>query len=224
MSIEIFEGRRAQDYDRNIRTLIPGYEGLQDLMAMLLVSSVEQKAAKVLVAGCGTGAEMQYISAINPACKLTGVDPSPEMIAQAKQKLGQLKVPCELITGQVAGLPPDNRYDAATLVLVLHFIPDDGSKLALLQSIAERLEKNAPFVLVDISGDQIKENMLLLEQSLISKNIQQEVVEKMMQHIRNDIHYCSEARMLELLVLSGFREATRFYQTLIYSGWMAIRN
>ena len=73
------------------------------------------------------------------------------MIAQARKKLQEYKN-VTLIEGLVSDLNQSQKFGAATLLLVLHFMEDDGTKLNLLKSIAERLENNAPLVLLDITG------------------------------------------------------------------------
>lgn len=64
----------------------------------------------------------------------------------------------QLYRGYVDSLPEAKIYDAATLLLVMHFIPDDGSKLLLLQNIAKRLRSGATFVLADLHGDRAHHN------------------------------------------------------------------
>lgn len=131
-----FDRDRASKYDLDIRKAIPGYEALHGMAQTLLQLSLSQ-SAKLLVVGSGTGMELINFCTNNPQWLLTGVEPSAEMMAIAKKQLSQrnLLERVNLHTGYVGSLPETSLMDAATLILVMHFLPDDGSKLALLKAI-----------------------------------------------------------------------------------------
>jgi tRNA (cmo5U34)-methyltransferase len=57
-----------------------------------------------------------------------------------------------LIQGYVQDLATDTAYATATSILVMYLIPNETSKLAFLQSIAQHLKPSAPIILVDIFG------------------------------------------------------------------------
>lgn len=67
----------------------------------------------------------------NLAWQMLGVDPSSNMLAIAKDKIQRynLSQRVQLFHGFTQGLPSTPLYDAATCILVMHFLPDDGSKL-----------------------------------------------------------------------------------------------
>jgi tRNA (cmo5U34)-methyltransferase len=226
--IELFEGRRAKDYDKNIPLLFPGYETVQESVSAILRALLSSlpSGKRILVAGCGTGTEMLHLLDVSPNWHITGFDPSPEMIRQAAAKLecAHDRNTYELISGTVSELPELPVFDAATLLLVLHFLPDDGSKLSLLREIGVRLTPGAPFIMTDIfgSGEVFNNNMLLLETLLLTK-LNSDVTQKILYHIKNDVFHCTEERQLELLKEAGFVNAYRFHQTFIYGGWVAIK-
>ena len=76
-------------YDQIQRQLIPGYGSLARLSVALLAASPAASAthAEVLVAGCGTGAELLEAVAQRPDWRLTAVDPSAEMLAESRARL-----------------------------------------------------------------------------------------------------------------------------------------
>lgn len=226
MKVEIFEGKRALDYDKNIPVLFPGYERAQERMVQVLTLYIPPvPRPRILVAGCGTGTEMMHLLDLQPAWHVTGIDPSPEMVEKARHKMASYPAGSfELLTGLVAQLPPVAQHDAAILQLVLHFLPDDGSKLSLLKQIAGRLAPGAPFILVDIfgKGTAFEEGMAVLEHLLLQR-LSREVVQKMMVHIKHDIHPCAEKRLHELLREAGFTGGNRYFQDLIYGAWVARR-
>lgn len=218
-----FEGDRAQLYDQSIPVWMPNYTFLQDLIARLLVRETQDPSARVLVAGCGTGNDVLALHHRSPTLNLVGVDHSPEMIDIARQKTtGNAQI--ELVEGELKNLPLEPPFAAATLVLVLHFLPDDGAKLQLLQEIASRLQPGAPFYMADVFGtpDEMKANLKVL-QALLATEVPLEVQESRLKRIYEMIRWIPENRLIELLEEAGFETPLRFYQGAIYGAWKTRR-
>ena len=212
-----FEDDRALRYDNFIQTWMPNYGFLQRTIARLLVDEVKDGA--VLVAGCGTGNEMQKLIEHGLTLPITGIDPSPQMVEVAREKLKEHSQ-VELLDGQVRDLPKGMKFSAATLILVMHFLPDDGTKLALLKDIARSLKPGAPFFLAQVFGSQreIKANLKVLQASLPT-SIPMEDQENHLTRLEETLHYIPEARLVELLQEAGFETPIRFFQSSIYGGW-----
>ena len=225
MGYEIFEGIRADHYDKNIRILFPQYEFLLSLLGVIFGKNTGLvKNPNLLIVGSGTGAEIEHVHKHLPYVHMTGVDISPEMVKIAESKLIK-SVPgssYELITGSVYDLPKEKYYDGATLLLVLHFLPDDGSKLSLLKEISSRLNSSALLVLSDIFDYDglFNYNLDLLKAYLISQRKDKEVVHQLMEHFKNDIHYISETRTFDLLMEAGFINVKKILQSTIYGTWL----
>ncbi|MEM7184993.1 MAG: class I SAM-dependent methyltransferase [Spirochaetota bacterium] len=215
--IELFANQRASGYNEFVETWIPNYHYFMDTLPRLLQDT---GLKKILVVGCGTGAEIERFVHAKEAWEITGVDPSPEMIAQASEKLKEFEN-VTLMEGVVDSLDKSQKFGCATLLLVLHFMEDDGTKLNMLKSIAERLEENAPFVLLDITGDkkQLKQNLNILK-NLLPEDLAEEDIDKRLHRIENELHAVSEERLKEILQEAGFAEPLRFFQNSIYMGWM----
>ncbi|NIJ52827.1 class I SAM-dependent methyltransferase [Dyadobacter arcticus] len=226
-TVEIFEGPRAQTYDQSIRIWCPEYDSIQGLLPSLLGYHLGTSETKnVLVVGSGTGAEMVNLLQFTQAWKITGVDPSPEMVAQASEKLKSFpENQCKLITGTVDDLPLEENWDAALSILVFHFLPDDGSKLHLLKSIAQRLKKGALLVFVDIfgAGESFIYNLSLLKALLLSKGFESQLVEGGIEHIKKSLFPISQERLAELIKEAGFGKLHIFMQSLIFGGWIATK-
>jgi len=79
----------AARYDRIAQLLIPGYSSLARLGVALLATSPlgAMPGASILVAGCGTGAELLEARRQRPDWRLTAIDPSPAMLAAARERL-----------------------------------------------------------------------------------------------------------------------------------------
>jgi ubiquinone/menaquinone biosynthesis C-methylase UbiE len=79
--------------------------------------------------GCGNGAFTQLIVERCAPKRVFGIDPSPGQLAYAKTRLASM--PVELTTGDAMALPyTDNSVDAATMALVMFFVPDPQKGLA----------------------------------------------------------------------------------------------
>ncbi|MEM9928274.1 MAG: class I SAM-dependent methyltransferase [Bacteroidota bacterium] len=219
----IFQGQRAAGYDTFVQAYIPYYQSTMAKIPWLLHKLLPAVDAPILVAGCGTGAELLEISERWPDWKLEGIDPSPDMIVQARQKLSG-RPHLRLMEGYVHDLPEVARYRAATLLLVLHFVPDDGAKLKLLQGLASRMLPGAPLLIMDIFGskEELIKNLKILP-LLLPPSVDQDQVEERLRILPERIQYIPEPRLQELLVESGFSPPQRFLQTAIYGGWVSIR-
>jgi len=219
-TIELFENERATGYNQFVENWIPNYHYFLSLLPKLL-QDISQK--ELLVVGCGTGNEIEEFTKAAEAWQITGVDPSPEIIAQAKVKLQKYNN-VQLLEGVLSDLDRNKNYNADTLLLVLHFIPDNGEKLEMLKNIAERLVSKAPLILLDITGDkaQIKGNLGVLR-ALLPHGLDKEKVENRLQRIAQDLHHVGEHRLVELLVEAGFERPLRFFQSSVYMGWVAYK-
>lgn len=224
MKIELFENERATNYDNFVNTWIPSYETFIELASNVIgLKTPSTENPQILIAGCGSGTEMLQMSRHYSHWQLTGVDPSPEMIEQATEKLaGHQNM--HFINGLVSDLPPDQHFDGATLILVLHFMPNDGSKLTLLKDICERLKPGAPFYLVDIFGesDDFTTNLELLG-ALLKSKVDSTAMEARLNRIKEKIHHISEERLSALFEEAGFTPPTRLYQSTIYGSWCACK-
>jgi len=221
-----FDGAHARQYDDRIRTAVPGYEALHEVAGSLLRRLLGQRA-RLLVVGSGTGEEIARLGGHNPGWSFVGADSSPDMVAVCRERVAEagLSERVELHTGPVQELHDSTRYDAATSILVLHFLPDDGEKLALLESVAARLEPGAPFLLADMHGDRRSDRFADLFDAWkhwqVLAGILEEDVGERLQSTLADVHFVPERRISELLTEAGFGDIERFYGALLFGGWMA---
>jgi tRNA (cmo5U34)-methyltransferase len=138
-------------YEQVVTRLIPGYSSLARLGVALLAASplASAQGTAVLVAGCGSGAELLEARAQRPDWQLTGLDPSAAMLNLARGRLaGQASIDWQ--QASVESLEARARFDGALAVLVLQALPDDGSKLAFLTALARSLRPGGQVVLVDL--------------------------------------------------------------------------
>ncbi|HYG42611.1 MAG TPA: class I SAM-dependent methyltransferase, partial [Bordetella sp.] len=133
-----FDASRADEYAEQSRIALAGYDACHDLAACMLAASLGTGgAARILVAGAGgTGQEIIAAARLEPGWTYTAIDPSAPMLqlAMANITAAGLQARTQTVAGTVEDLPMGPEYDAATLIGVLHHIPDDGDKRALLES------------------------------------------------------------------------------------------
>ena len=215
--VEIFENERATGYNQFVETWIPNYHYFLNRLPKLLS---ETKQKDLLVVGCGTGNEIEKFVLAPEHWKITGIDPSPEMIKQASEKL-QTYDNVTLIEGLLSNLDIERTYGAATLLLVLHFLDDNGNKLNLLKEISERLVSGAPFVILDITGDKnkIRQNLKILK-LLLPDGLDEEQINNRLNRIETELFTVPEERLSELCTEAGFEPPLRFFQSSIYMGWL----
>ena len=220
---------KVEEYDKSIRLFCGAYEEMFRLAYSCLRARLP-KRADILVVGAGTGMEICEFAPLNPGWSFCGVDPSGDMLDLASQKIAEKKLAnrIELRKGYVDDLENEEVFDGATCILVMHFLKDDGSKLALLKSIYRRLKRGAPFVLIDGFGEpggrEFEEIKASWKQYPIIGGVPGETVENAFNDvIMKMVQFVPEPRILELLKTAGFRRIFKYYTGFLYGGWMAYK-
>jgi len=103
--VEIFENERAISYNQFVETWIPNYHYFLDHLPKLL-SRTNPK--DLLVVGCGTGNEIERFVKAPEEWNVTGIDPSFDMVKQAKEKFQNNKK-VRLIEGLVTDLNTEKK-------------------------------------------------------------------------------------------------------------------
>lgn len=224
-----FDPSRAAAYDRQARVALAGYEAMHELGACCLAATLGTGGRRsLLIAGVGTGQEIVTIGALEPAWRFTAVDPSAAMIDIAEARLGALCLldRTELVTGEVGALP-DTHHDAATLIGVLHHLPDAASRIDLLRAVARRLASGAPLILGGNYRTYDSEPLLYAawRQRWRQQGGAAEDVEAQFARITQGVvPPDSEAEVVRLLAAAGFVRPTRFFASLFWGGWIAFRD
>jgi tRNA (cmo5U34)-methyltransferase len=214
----------SSGYERLQSQVIPGYGSLARLSVALLAASPVAGAsgAEVLVAGCGTGAELLEAVAQRSDWRLTALDPSADMLQEARERLGeQASIQWQQSTVEAlvdeAGMA--GRFAGALSVLVLQSLPDDGSKLAFLTALARCLQPGAQLVLVD-----------LMQTSLPSLEDQLDQAWRGFQRAsgldassQEGLHPIGLARLTSLVNAAGFGDPARVFQALGFEGFLLQR-
>ena len=153
-----FDGNYGERYEVLARRVIPGYRTLFPMFTALIEPELP-RGGRVLVVGAGTGIEIVHLKRARPDLRVHGVDPSEHMLELAERRVAEagLSDGVTLQLGYAADVVTTPLFDAATLINVLHFVPDDGGKAALLGDIARRLRPGGVFVFYDLHGGDTPE-------------------------------------------------------------------
>lgn len=213
-----YDARHAAAYSAKIRALIPGYELLHQLSSELLLATLPA-SARVLVAGSGTGEELLRYAAAAPGWQLSGIEPSADMnaLAQARCEEAGLLARVQLLPGKVGEQPlPAASFDAATSLLVLHFLPDDGSKAAYLQTLAAALRPGGVLLLADLGGERGEAGFEQLFEAWYQQQCRSQTrrdrVELDFAHLRQHVYPLSAARRAELLQQAGLVPGPEYWR------------
>lgn len=218
----------ADEYDRMAQLVLPGYE-VMHTMVLACLQAYLPESADLLVVGSGTGMELTRLGKACSGWRFLGIDPSEKMQAIAKQKMSdhQLSPQVKLIQGYTQDLPTDILYNAATSILVMHFIPDLSDKLQFLSSIAQRLHPSAPFVIVDIFGEkqsqEWKQLIPILQAYWNAAGILPQMQQQVLTGVDQGVYTLPETSILNLLEQAGFEKTIRFYTGLWVGGWLAFK-
>ena len=214
-----------QGYDLIVQQLIPGYASLARLAVALLAASplAAAEGAQVLVAGCGTGAELVEARVQRPDWQLTAIDPSAEMLMAAQARVGDGSVQWRQTT--VEELGEAGRYAGALSVLVLQSLPDDGSKLAFLTALARSLQPGGQLVLVDRMASERSPLQAQVEAALVGFQRASGLMASAedLVPLTQGLHPIGEARFAALVEAAGFSDPARVFQALGYEGFLLQR-
>jgi len=110
-----------------------------------------QPGMKVLDIGCGTGAHLKLYQ--KAGCEVYGIDTSPSMFEQAKEKLGE---DANLHFGDASNMPyPDNHFDLITSSTVLHEMPSEV-RSNVLEEAKRVLKTDGHILLIDFHTGPFK--------------------------------------------------------------------
>jgi tRNA (cmo5U34)-methyltransferase len=138
----------VNEYEQTVRAVNIGYD-LIFTISHAFLRSLGKPDLELLVIGAGGGAEITRFLPANPGWRLTGVDPSSDMLALAERQADRLGVAdrVTLIQGTVESLPKDHHFDAATCIFVLHFLPPEA-RSSQLRTTVRLLQPGAPLIAV----------------------------------------------------------------------------
>lgn len=139
-------GLRPREYDRIIRTFIPGYEEMLATVVRWLRGHLPPRGL-VVDLGAGTGALSSAVLDAIPDARLALVDVDPTMLEAAAERLTRHAGRCELRRATFADpIPP---CDAVVASLALHHVATLPEKRELYRRIREALRPGGLLLVAD---------------------------------------------------------------------------
>ncbi len=210
------------DYGVGLRRAVPGLDDLHH-MAQLLVAEHAPDDAHILALGAGGGQELSSFAKARPHWRLTGVDPSTEMLRLAEKTLGSGMSQIELVEGFIDDAP-EGPFDGAIAFLVLHFL-DPKERLRTLVEMRRRMKQGATLVVAHSSFPQHPERRKLWLSRFAAFSVSLGADRDGMESTRKNIEESANILMPEhdeaILREAGFVDVELFYAALTWRGWVA---
>ena len=219
------EPERVQRYtEQGPPAFAPGHGGMLQMIGVLLGERMPDNG-QLLVIGAGGGLETRYLAGVEPGWRFVGVDPAKAMLDLARAVAGPVAGNrVALIEGTILDAP-SGPFDAATCILVLGLIADDGSKLATLLEAHRRLKPEAPFILVDQcidrSAPDVERRLARYASYALRSGIDANVVAGAKAAVGTLESMVPAWRNEELLREAGFHDSEVFYVGMAWRGWVA---
>lgn len=213
---------------REMQKAFPGVDSFYRLVLSQLETQLPE-GGHIFVVGAGGGREVEALCNSDLPFAVTGVDPSEDMLGIAQWYAHQSTRPdgVQLIRGTTADVdPPKGGFDAATSLLVMHFLPDnegENGKRAYLRAIRERLKPGALLIHADVSFGRSEEfesiKPTFLRHAVLA-GFDEEAIKAGPEMIAK-LPIISPARTELLLDECGFRRPQILFQSLWYRAWIA---
>lgn len=222
-----FDAQQAANYDERWAPLAPLRDSLH--LQISMVFRELPAAAHLLCVGAGTGAEILALAGLYPAWRFTVVEPSAPMLEICRRKAVEAGIAerCRFHGGYVDSLPEDGaQFDAATALLVSHFITDRSQRVAFFREIASRLRPGGLVITADLTtapADRHASLFKVWQQLLCHAGATTEQVEAMITAYERDVALLPEPELEALLIEAGFAGPVRFSQSLLIHAWFARR-
>ena len=224
----VFDQERASSYDKRFAKLAPMKDTLH-LLTQLVLADLPADA-RVLCVGVGTGAELLHLAQAFPGWRFAAVEPAAPMldICRAHAEEAGIASRCTFHEGYLETLPEAEPFDAATSVLVSHFLVDPDERRGFFRGIAERLRPDAYLVSADLASEMsspLFERLLeVWVRGLEYAEMPAEKVAELRSSFGTRVALLPPREIEAMLASSGFGPATLFYQSVLIHAWFARRS
>ncbi|MBK1881258.1 class I SAM-dependent methyltransferase [Luteolibacter pohnpeiensis] len=221
----LFDRERAANYDQ-FTGRIPG---LRDTMLHFLGAVMADLPAdsRILCVGVGTGNELIFLAKLYPDWTFVGIDPSEPMMNICRTKVAEagLADRCELHTGYLDSLALDRGFDAATCLLVSHFLMETSERQELFANIAKHLKPGGMLVSADLATAIDTPAYRALTAPWFRLLLPPEATQKDFENARSAhgtaVALLDPVEVESLIQSAGFTQPVRLYQCLLIHGWVS---
>lgn len=223
----IFDQERAAAYDSRFDKLSPLRDALHLQMRAVLADLPEE--ARILCVGAGTGAELLYLAQQFPTWRFTAVEPAEPMLNICRQRVAAAGIAerCTFHAGYLDSLPATDAFDAATCLLVSHFILEKMARRQFFSQIASRLCTRGVLINSDLVADKsapgYAKKLAVWLRMMTLAELPPEELESLRIAYDHDVALLPPQQLESMLVSSGFDTPVLFYQSMLIHGWYSHR-
>lgn len=222
---QFFGKDQAKNYDDQWSKLSP----VNDLLHFLskIIFKDLQPDAHILCVGAGTGAELIALAREFPEWNFTALDTSPEMIEVCRKNVeaNGISDRCKFHVGTIDSLPIEEKFDAATSILVSQFLTEKEDRINFFREIRKRLNHGAYLINADLTSPdkQVSYDKLLefWTKMLMFAGISQEKAEAATSQWKKLVAVSKQEEIEEIILSGGFENPTVFYQSLFIKACFA---
>lgn len=222
----VFDEARAEAYDNQFAAMQP----IKDAVHLLVQAHFADLPAdaRVLMAGAGTGAEARYLAARFPGWRFTLIDPSAAMLAVARRhaEAEGFAGRCNFVADYVSAAPLE-AHDAATSLLVSHFLTEAAARQAFFADIAARLKPGGLLFNLDLCAERSApgfEGALDLWLNLLRLGgVPEENRKGWTQAYGRDFGVHGPSELEALIGAAGFTPPAPVFQAAMRRGWTAAK-
>ncbi|MEM7643984.1 MAG: class I SAM-dependent methyltransferase, partial [Pseudomonadota bacterium] len=120
------------------------------------MASHGKEMSRVLVVGAGGGREIGEFRTGGVVGPITAIDPADGNLEMARA-VADASPETRFIVGIVDDRADGETFDVVTSLLVMHHIPDDGSKLAYLRGLRQKLAPGGRPIHADMCFEEIED-------------------------------------------------------------------
>lgn len=215
----LFDQESASKYDNQRAKLAPLKDALHLCIRMKL--SKLPINARVLCVGVGTGSELIYLAQEFPQWHFTVVEPAPAMLKICCEKAQECGIAsrCTFHEGYLDSLPDSELFDAATSILVSHFLGDAENRCKYFTELAARLRPGACLINADLASDMSTSD----HKSILDVWVNMHEFAEM--PVNTDLFshstLLSTKQIESIIKSSGFDSSILFFQTLFIHAWFS---
>jgi tRNA (cmo5U34)-methyltransferase len=223
-----FNRERASSYDKMSAKLAPIRDSLHFLIRTVL--SDLPANARILCVGAGTGAELLYLAQAFPNWQFTAVDPAIPMLDICRQRAEESGIAsrCTFHAGYLDSLPESDSFDAATALLVSHFIMQPAERRNFFHQIALRLQPQGYLIssdnAYDLSSPTYPSILEIWLGMMKSAGIPDDELEKVRDAYGRVVAVLPPSEVASIITAGGFDAPVLFFQNLLIHAWYARRN
>jgi len=221
----VFGPQRAESYDQQVQKLAP----LRDGMLLIMRAAFENLPvhARVLCVGVGTGTELIRLAGWFPNWTFVAVEPAPAMLDVCREKARKAGIEsrCDFHEGYLESLPQQDGFDAATCLLVSHFIMDSADRTAFFGKIGERLMPGGFLASSDLSADMssvtYRRQLEMWLSAMGHSGMSPEQVDEYRSAQGRDVALLPPDEVAALIEAAGFEPPVLVCQFLLIHGWIS---